>query len=62
MGKREMHDGIVGIVIFICVVLGYFVSSLWLIIPAVLGLVMVQSAFTSFCPLYYTLDKIYPEK
>ena len=61
MNNRKMHDGIVGIVIFLCVVLGYFVNQLWLLVPAVLGLVLVQSAFTGFCPLYYTLDKIHPE-
>lgn len=61
MDNRKMHDGIVGIVIFLSVALGYFVSPLWLLIPAVLGIVLVQSAFTGFCPLYYTLDKIHPE-
>jgi len=61
MNNRKVHDGIVGIVIFTCVALGYFSSSLWLIVPAVLGLVLFQSAFSGFCPLYYTLDKIHPE-
>lgn len=61
MNNRKIHDGIVGIVIFLSVALGYFGSSLWLLIPAVLGLVLFQSAFSGFCPLYYTLDKIHPE-
>lgn len=61
MNNRKMHDGIVGIVIFLCVALGYFSNALWLLIPAVLGLVLFQSAFSGFCPLYYTLDKINPE-
>jgi len=62
MNNRKIHDGIVGVVIFLCVALGYYLDPLWLIIPAVLGLVLIQSAFSGFCPLYYTLDKIHPEK
>jgi len=61
MNNQKVHDGIVGIVIFTCVTLGYFSSALWLIVPAVLGLVLFQSAFSGFCPLYYTLDKINPK-
>lgn len=60
MNKRRIHDGIVGAVIFITVALGHYVDSLWLIVPAVLGLTLVQSAFSGFCPLYYTLDKMDP--
>lgn len=62
MSKRKIHDGIIGIVIFICVALGYYVDSVFLLVLAVLGAVMFQSAFSGFCPLYYTLDKVYPEK
>ena len=40
------------------VTLGYWVNPMWLLLPAVLGLTLVQSAFTGFCPVYYTLDKI----
>ncbi len=61
MNKRKVHDGIVGIVIFLFVGLGHYVDPLWLLVPAVLGLTLVQSAFSGFCPLYYTLDKIHPE-
>ena len=60
MNKRRVHDGIVGAVIFVTVALGHYVDALWLIVPAALGLTLVQSAFTGFCPLYYTLDKMDP--
>ena len=60
MNKRSVHDGIVGAVIFATVGLGHYIDALWLIVPAVLGLTLVQSAFTGFCPLYYTLDKMDP--
>lgn len=61
MNKRRVHDGIVGAVIFVTVALGHYVDSLWLIVPAVLGLTLLQSAFSGFCPLYYTLDKMSPQ-
>lgn len=62
MNKRKIHDGIVGVVILIGVALGHYVSPVWLWIPVILGVTLVQSAFTGFCPVYFTLDKIEPEK
>ena len=61
MNKRKVHDGVAGAVITLGVALGYFVSPIWLLVPAILGLTLLQSAFTGFCPVYYTLDKIEPE-
>ena len=61
MNKRRIHDGVVGAVITLGVVLGHYVDPLWLLVPGVLGLTLLQSAFTGFCPLYYTLDKIESE-
>ena len=62
MSKRELHDGIVGLIITLTVGLGFYGDPLWLIVPALLGLTLLQSAFTGFCPLYYTLDRIFPGK
>jgi len=56
--KRRIHDGVAGALIAAGVALGYWVSPMWLLLPAVLGITLVQSAFTGFCPVYYTLDKI----
>ena len=61
MSKRELHDGIVGLVITLTVGLGFYGDPLWLIVPALLGLTLLQSAFTGFCPLYYTLDRVFPK-
>ena len=61
MKKRKIHDGVAGAVITLGVVLGHYVDPMWLLVPGVLGLTLLQSAFTGFCPVYYTLDKIYPE-
>ena len=62
MNKRYVHDGIIGAVVTLGVAAGYFVAPIWLIVPGILGITMLQSAFTGFCPLYYTLDKISPDK
>jgi hypothetical protein len=56
--KRRIHDGIVGLLITAGVALGYWVAPVWLIVPGVVGLLLVQSYFTGFCPVYYTLDRL----
>ena len=58
MTKRRIHDGIAGALITLGVMLGFYVNSLWLLLPGLLGITLLQSAFTGFCPVYYTLDKI----
>jgi hypothetical protein len=59
--KRRIHDGIAGGVITLGVVLGYFFSAWWLLVPAVLGVTLLQSGFTGFCPVYFLLDKLVPQ-
>ena len=56
--KRRLHDGIVGAVITLGVILGYYSSPLWLLLPGAIGVTLIQSAFSGFCPVYFTLDKI----
>lgn len=56
--KRRIHDGIVGALIAVGVGLGYWVSPIWLWVPGIVGLLLIQSTFTGFCPVYYTLDKM----
>lgn len=60
MSKRRIHDGIVGVLVAAGVLLGYFADPLWLWLPGILGLVLFQSAFSGFCPLYFILDKATP--
>jgi hypothetical protein len=57
MTKRKVHDGIVGLVVTGGAALGYWVDTCWLAVPGVLGLVLIQSALTGFCPVYFLLDK-----
>lgn len=60
MKKRRIHDGIAGGLITLGAVLGYYFNPLWIILAGLIGVLMLQSAFTKFCPVYYTLDKILP--
>ena len=55
--KRRIHDGGAGAVVTIGVVLGYWIDPVWLLVPGLLGVTLVQSAFTGFCPVYFILDK-----
>lgn len=58
--KIKIHDGIVGAVILGSVVLGVAVSPAWLYVAGVIGALMVSSAFTGFCPVYFVLNKVKP--
>ena len=58
MKQRRIHDGIAGAVITAGVLLGYSVSPVWLIVPALLGVTLLQSAFSGFCPVYFLLERM----
>jgi hypothetical protein len=38
--------------------LAYWVNPMWWALPGVVGLLLIQSAFTGFCPVYYTLEML----
>ena len=56
--NTRLHDGIVGSLILAGTLLGQFVHPYWYWIAGVVGALMVQSAFTGFCPVYFTLSKL----
>ena len=58
--RIKIHDGIVGAVIFASVILGVFASAAWLYVAGVIGALMISSAFTGFCPVYFVLNKVLP--
>ena len=60
--KRKIHDGIAGGVITLGVLLGVYVSPQWLWLPGILGVTLLQSGFTGFCPVYYILDRTCPQE
>jgi hypothetical protein len=46
-----------GTVILVSLLLGHYVSAYWLLLTAFVGLNLLQSAFTGFCPLALILKK-----
>lgn len=56
--RRRIHDGIVGALITAGVAAGYWVDPVWLAVPGAIGVLMIQSWFTGFCPVYFTLDQL----
>ena len=58
--KRRIHDAIVGVVVTAGVALGHYVSAHWLLLPAVIGVTLIQSGITGFCPVYFALDRLLP--
>ncbi len=47
-----------GSMILISLLLGYFVTPAWLLLAAFVGLNLLQSAFTGFCPLAMLLRRL----
>ncbi len=57
--KREYIIRIVaGTMVLTGISLAYFVSIGWLLLPAFVGVNLIQSSFTKFCPLEILLDKL----
>ena len=57
-----MHERIVrtvaGTFVLISLVLAFWVSNYWLWFTAFVGVNLIQSSFTGFCPLEKVLDKL----
>lgn len=49
---------IAGTFILISLALGYFVSPYWLLFTVFVGLNLLQSSFTNWCPLETILKKV----
>ena len=47
-----------GTMVLLSVVLGYYVSPYWLLLAGFVGLNLLQSSFTGFCPLAIILKKL----
>jgi hypothetical protein len=50
MTPESFVRALAGIVILLSVLLTYFASQWWLLLTAFVGLNLIQSAFTGFCP------------
>jgi hypothetical protein len=60
--KRRLHDAIVGLLVTVGVVFGHYVSAYWLLLPGAIGLTLLQSGVTGFCPVYFGLDRLLPSE
>lgn len=47
-----------GVVVLLSALLAWLVSPVWLLLTAFVGINLVQSAFTGFCPLAIILKKM----
>ncbi|MFO8002629.1 DUF2892 domain-containing protein [Thioalkalivibrio sp.] len=47
-----------GVVVLVSALLAWLVSPAWLLLTAFVGINLVQSAFTGFCPLAIILKKM----
>lgn len=60
--KRRIHDAIVGFVVTAGVAMGHYGSAHWLILPAVIGVTLMQSGIIGLCPVYFLLDHLLPSE
>ena len=57
MDLNQWLRAIAGLMILLSVALGHFVSPNWYYLTAFVGLNLVQSAFTKWCPMMTVLRK-----
>jgi hypothetical protein len=50
-----------GTMVLVSLALGHWVSPWWLLLAAFVGLNLIQSAFTGFCPACNILRRIFPD-
>jgi hypothetical protein len=58
MTINESLRAIAGTFVLISVALGWFVSPYWFLFTAFVGLNLLQSAFTKWCPMIALLRKL----
>jgi len=57
MEKEYIIRRVAGTLIILGVVLAYFISIIWLLLPLFVGVNLLQSSFTKFCPLDLILKR-----
>ncbi|HOX83707.1 MAG TPA: DUF2892 domain-containing protein [Chryseolinea sp.] len=56
--KERIIRAVAGTFVLISITLAYFIHIYWLGLAAFVGLNLLQSSFTRFCPLDTILDKV----
>lgn len=62
MKMEQAIRAIAGTFILVTLVLAKFHSGYWLLFTAFVGLNLLQSAFTGFCPMEDILEKVFKVK
>lgn len=60
--KIKLHDGIVGAIYLLSIVLAISVNLQWLYLAGGVAVLQILSSLTGFCPVYFALDKMMTEK
>lgn len=55
--RERIVRAVAGIFVLLSITLAYFLNIYWLALAAFVGLNLLQSSFTHFCPLELILDK-----
>ena len=56
--REKIVRTVAGIFVLISITLAYYVNLNWLWFTAFVGVNLIQSSFTGFCPLETILDKL----
>ena len=56
--RVRIHDGIIGALLGASSLLAWLVDARFGWLTALTGVVMLQSAFTGFCPVHFALGKV----
>jgi hypothetical protein len=60
--RERIVRAVAGAMVLISITLAYFINIYWLGLAAFVGVNLLQSSFTRFCPLELILDKVGIEK
>jgi hypothetical protein len=58
MTVERLLRGIAGFFVLVSVLLAHYHSMYWLFFTALVGLNLLQSAFTNWCPMMWILKKL----
>ena len=58
MTVERMLRGMAGVMVVLSISLAYFVDPRWLLLTALVGLNLLQSAFTNWCPAMILFKKL----
>lgn len=60
--QTKIHDGVIAVLNLTSVALGVWVNPWWLALAVAVGLIMLSSLVTGFCPVHWTVGKLWPPK